>query len=91
MLGLFEKKPKDFILGATYKMNIGTRSHNKKPYFVRLIGILENGIITEIPGNGHWLRIIKGENWDYHINRLQLIGSDEDARKLVYNQPNILN
>ena len=74
-----------FKPGQIYKMNVAARSHVKNPYFVEILKVKENFIITNIPGH-HSLKIEKGCNWDYHIPRMQYVGEKETHGHLILNQ-----
>ncbi len=81
-----DKKPSDFHIGEIYKMNVASRSHVKKPYYVVIINIGNDFIKTYIPER-HALEIrYPSFEWNYHINRMQLIGTFENDWKLLYDQ-----
>lgn len=54
-------------------MNVGKRSHVKKPYYVEVIEVGSWYIVTNIP-NYYSVKIYYGNNWDYHIGRFEEIG-----------------
>lgn len=88
------KNPNDFILHGIYKMNPGTRSHVKVPYYVEVIEIGSNFIKTNIPKE-HSLVITQDNrrwyaNWDYHIGRFEYVGNSADNRKLLFNQKGLV-
>lgn len=58
--------PSDFKIGHLYQMSPGY--HTRKPYYVQVIEIGEDYIVTDIPER-HSTKIKMGENWDYHIRR----------------------
>ena len=72
MSWLKKDKPKsklkitDFKVGQIYKMSLASRSHAIKHYYVEIIEVGEDFIVTNIP-KMHSLKIFKGNNWDYHI------------------------
>ncbi len=75
----------EFIVGEVYKMNVASRSHVTKPYYVIIEEVGKNYIITNIP-NEHSLIISKDTNWDYQVPRMDYVGCDEESKKLLYNQ-----
>lgn len=83
-------KLSQFRKGQIYKMNPASRSHVDKPYYIEILKTGFNFIITNIP-EYHSLKIeYPSFKWDYHIPRMEYIGDDSEARKLIYNQ-NIFN
>lgn len=78
-----------FKVGGIYRMHPANRSHVRTPYYVEVIEIGNDFIITNIPGK-HSLRIVKGSNWDYHIPRMEFIGTQETHGHLLLNQENLL-
>lgn len=82
------KKPHDFKKGEVYKMNVASRSHVKSPYYVIIKKVGKDFIVTDIPG--HHSLIINEDNWDYHIPRMKLIGSNPFNKLLIYNQKNLI-
>lgn len=84
---IYPKKPSDFKTGYVYKMSKGY--HIKHPYYVEVIEIGKDFIITSIP-ELRTLKIKEGENWDYHVDRFQLIGNKKEHGKLLYNQKGLI-
>lgn len=79
------KYPKDFKIGEVYKMKVGSHSHVKHPYFVEIIDVDEKSITTNIPGE-HSLNIELGKNWEYHIPRMEFVGTISSHPHLLLNQ-----
>lgn len=78
------EKPSDFMAGHLYEMSSGY--HTIRPYYVQVIEIGEDYIITDIPDH-HSLKIKIGENWDYHIERFTYIGKlNNSNHHLLMNQ-----
>lgn len=84
------KTPDDFKVGEVYQMSVAQYSYVKHPYYVIIKEVGSNWIETEIPGE-HSL-VIKQHSfeWNFHIPRMKLIGSDDESRKLIYNQKNLM-
>lgn len=59
--------------------------HTTKPYYVLIKTVAKDFIVTTIPEE-HTLEIKVGENWDYHIARMTIVGPIEKYRHLLYNQ-----
>ena len=78
-----------FKVGQIYKMNPASRSQVKQPYYVEIIEVGEDYIITNIPER-HSLKISYGNNWDYHYPRFEYVGMKDVMGYLLWNQPNIL-
>lgn len=73
--------PADFILNGIYKIVPGERSYERKSYYVEVIEIGNDFIVTNIPDK-HSL-IIQGPNWEYQTNRMTYIGKNRD---FLFNQ-----
>ncbi len=71
--------------GMVVKMNVASRSHEKKPYYVEILYVDNDIIRTSIP-KGHSLDIVRGHNWYYHVPRMEIIGDKKDFGRLLYNQ-----
>lgn len=79
-------KVKDFRVGQIYKMSPTTISHVKKPYYVEVIEVGSDFIITNIPGgNSTKISILNG-NWQYQTDRMSFIGDKESFGHLLTNQ-----
>ena len=66
-------KPSDFTIGDIYKMNVASRSHVLKPYYVIIKNVTDYYIETLVPGE-HSLKIhINTFEWGYHIPRMERI------------------
>lgn len=95
LLGKTVSNPKDFKVGHVYKMAVAERSYVAEPYYVIVLEIGKDFVITEVPKE-HRLKIVKGNNWKYHIGRFTYIGNDQKSmdllynQKLVYKQPNVI-
>ncbi len=82
-----DKQPA-FELNQVWKMNVAERSHVTAPYYVRIILVGIGEIVTSIPG-AHSLTISQhGENanWDYHIPRMEYVGTMESHGHLLFDQ-----
>lgn len=78
----------DFIVTDIWRMLPTDRSHVSQPYYVEIIQVSEGGIVTNIPGK-HKLFITKfgdSPNWDYHIKRMEYVGTSKDFGHLLSNQ-----
>lgn len=81
----------DFYEGCIIKMDVASRSHVFKPYYVECIYFNPNAkdgetiMETYIPGN-HRLRMVVGSNWEYHKPRMTVIGNKIDFGHLLLNQ-----
>lgn len=71
--------------GAIIKMDPASRSHAKSFYYVEILTVGEDKIVTNIPGE-HSLEITKDNNWDYHLPRMKYIGDKEQYGYLLLNQ-----
>lgn len=80
------KTPKDFKCGQVYKMDVADRSHISKPYYVQIIEVEDSYIKTWIPNKHDLVISYPGEQWDYHVPRMTLIGSGKEDQELVYGQ-----
>lgn len=85
----------DFAAGMVVKMNVGSRSHVTQPYYVLITFYDEKAnmkgqlkMITTIPEQ-HSCRMIIGENWEYHLERMELMGDMASFGHLLYNQKNL--
>lgn len=86
----YNRSPRDFEEGEVYEFSVAERSHVKKPYYVIIEDVGDDFIQTHVP-DGHSLKINHNSyEWGYHIPRMRFIGDDEESRKLIYNQPNII-
>lgn len=80
-----------FKVGNILKMNPTSRSHVKTPYYVEVVYYDENAIkgqtkmITSIPGH-HRCDMIVGNNWEYHLQRMSIMGDKSIFGKLIENQ-----
>lgn len=74
-----------FKVGQIYKMAVAHASHVKSPYYVEIIEVGPDYIVTNIPGE-HSLKIQEGQNWDYHIPRMTLMGMKGKFEHLIINQ-----
>lgn len=77
-----------FQAGQIFKMNVAARSHVNHPYYVEIIEVGENYIVTNIPGE-HSLKITKegtNPNWSYHIPRMVYVGDKKDYGHLIRGQ-----
>ena len=83
-------KPSDFKVGEVYKMDVARRSHVKHPYYVIIDAVDDYFIVTKIPEKDCLQIKYSSPEWDYHIPRMTLIGSDSNAKKLIHNQPNLI-
>ena len=74
----------DFKPGLIIQMAPGY--HTKNPYYVEVIMVEENYIVTHIPDR-HQLKIYKDSpEWSYHIRRMTIIGDKANFKHLLYNQ-----
>ncbi len=74
-----------FKVGQIYLMAVGPRSHVKSPYYVEIIEVGKDYIVTNIPGE-HALEIEKNNNWDYHIPRMEYVGTKSTHGHLLLDQ-----
>ncbi len=78
--------PSDFSCGEIYKMNVASRSHVCAPYYVEIIEIGKDFIVTNIPSQ-HSLKISKQDgNWDYRIPRMEYVSKKNTHGHLLLNQ-----
>lgn len=85
---LLKVKDNSFKVGQIYKMNPTKHSHVNKPYFVEVIEVGTDYIVTNIPFE-HTLKITKEgvlPNWDYHISRMEYAGEKGTHYHLLLNQ-----
>lgn len=100
-----KKKPQDFIIGQVYKMDVGRKSHVRRPYYVIIKDVGPDFIETNIPGK-HSLKIqynaVKDggfasnwnkeeTQWQYQVSRMTFIGIGKAAEKLLYGQTNLMS
>lgn len=84
------KTPNDFNVGEVYQMAVAKHSHVKSPYYIIIKEVGSYWIVTDIP-NEHSLKITqKSYEWNYHIPRMKLIGTDEKSKSLIYGQQNLI-
>jgi hypothetical protein len=75
-----------FEVGQVWKMNVANRSHVKHPYFVEIISVDDNGMTIGIPGE-HTTEIKNNSpECDYHIPRMECVGTKETYGHLLLNQ-----
>lgn len=85
-MGLFRKNILEQIhVGAIVRMGLASRSHVSSFYFVEILEVNDDKIVTNIPGK-HSLVISKDNNWDYHIPRMKYIGHKAQYGYLIMNQ-----
>ncbi len=82
---IFASESLPFVLNGIYKMSPASRSHCLHCYYVEIIEIAKDYIVTNIPGM-HSLKITKNENWDYQIPRMKYIGTGHEHAHLLKNQ-----
>lgn len=79
------KKELKFKVGQIYKMHVAHASHVLNPYYVEIVEVGPDYIVTNIPDK-HSLRITKHSNWDYHIPRMVYMGMKATHGHLLLNQ-----
>jgi hypothetical protein len=95
---LLQKPSMPYTVGQKYRkglivrMNVASRSHVKRPYFVRIDFYNENAtnagetkMITSIP-NEHSCKMTVNSNWEYHEPRMEIVGDEKEFGHLLYNQ-----
>lgn len=75
----------DFAPGLIIKMNPGC--YTKHPYYVEVITVEQDYIITNIPSHHQCKIRVNSYEWDYHIPRMTIIGNKSEFGHLLYNQP----
>lgn len=83
------KTPKNFSVGEVYEMFPASRSHVTTSYYIEIIEVGSDYIITSIP-EYHSLKISYSNNWDYQIPRMKYIGTGIEFRHLLFNQHGLM-
>ncbi len=77
---------RSLYVGAIVRMSVAKRSHVVKPYYVEILKVSSDEIITNIPGE-HKLSISKKNgNWEYQLSRMTIIGDKIKHGYLILNQ-----
>lgn len=76
-------------VGQIYKFSNGY--HTKTDYYAEVTDVdcFEQFFITSIPGY-HSLIISRGNNWDYHRKRMELVGNKLEFGHLILNQKGLV-
>jgi len=93
LFNFFKKKQPAIIgffkVGQVIQMSKGY--HTKNPYYVEIVYYNENArngetiMETSIPMR-HKLRMVVGNNWEYHRKRMTIIGDKSEFEHLLYRQ-----
>jgi len=77
----------ELYVGAVVKMNPTPYSHVRLPYFANVIAIFgDHEFMLSIPGR-HTLKVSwAARNIDYQLNRMEVIGPQDQFGHLLYNQ-----
>lgn len=79
-------KAGDFKVGQIYKMSPTHRSKVKKSYYIEIIDVGLDYIITNIPLRSSLKICHENGNWIYQTERMSYIGDKESFGHLLYNQ-----
>lgn len=83
---LTEMDMNDVRVGDILRFNVTRRSHEDKPYYVKVVRFTKEELVTTIPGK-HTLEIEYGTpEWNYHIPRIEYIGSFAEFGHLLHGQ-----